>query len=174
MRTLRLSLCALFVFLPSANAQEPAACRATEASRALDFWVGDWDVFVGGDRAGTNRITVILDGCGVTEDWLNIYDQAGHSLFYFDVARDIWHQVWVTPNTGTPGGLKLKEMMPFPDSGGAVRFEGEITRPDGSGYLDRTTLTPLPDGNVRQHIEVSEDGETWLSTFNAIYVPADE
>lgn len=56
----------------------------------------------------------------------------------------------------------------FPDGG--VRFQGEIPLPDGRKVLDRTTLTPRPDGTVRQLIEQSSDaGKTWRVVFDAIY-----
>jgi hypothetical protein len=36
--------------------------------------------------------------------------------------------------------------------------------------LDRTTLTPLSDGRVRQVIEISRDhGTTWQTGFDAYY-----
>lgn len=51
-----------------------------------------------------------------------------------------------------------------------VRFQGELPREDGSLVLDRTTLSPLPDGRVRQVIETSTDGgRTWEVGFDAYY-----
>jgi hypothetical protein len=45
-----------------------------------------------------------------------------------------------------------------------VRFVGELPQPGGGTVLDRTTLTPLPDGRIRQVIEQSKDGgKTWHS-----------
>jgi hypothetical protein len=53
---------------------------------------------------------------------------------------------------------------------GGVRFQGEISKPDGTSYLDRTTLTPLTGDRVRQVIEISRDGgKTWQVTFDAEY-----
>jgi hypothetical protein len=40
----------------------------------------------------------------------------------------------------------------------------------GEIYLDRTTLTPLEDGRVRQLIEISTDGgHSWRSIFDGYY-----
>jgi hypothetical protein len=51
-----------------------------------------------------------------------------------------------------------------------VRFQGEIPKPDGTSYLDRTTLSPLSGNRVRQVIEISRDGgKTWQVTFDAEY-----
>ena len=47
-----------------------------------------------------------------------------------------------------------------------------VVNEGGATYLDRTTLTPRPGGEVRQHIEVSTDqGASWRSTFDAVYRP---
>ena len=54
---------------------------------------------------------------------------------------------------------------------GSVRFQGVIPLKGGGRLFDRTTLTPLPDGRVRQVIEQSHDGGvTWQTGFDAYYV----
>lgn len=56
---------------------------------------------------------------------------------------------------------------------GSVRFQASMRHPDAGEWLDRTTLTPLGDGMVRQLIEISRDqGESWRVAFDAIYRPA--
>lgn len=147
----------------------PKPCAADSAWRELEFWVGEWDVFAGGRRAGTNRIEPILGGCALVEHWTDASGREGKSLFYYQPVTAEWKQVWVTEQAGAVGGLKEKtlvERLP----GGALRFQGEIPLPNGRSYLDRTTLTPLPDGRVWQRIEVSRDrGRTWETTFDAEY-----
>ena len=68
-----------------------------------------------------------------------------------------------------PGGLKEKQLIAVMEDGG-VRFQGEIPAEGGGIYYDRTTLTPLDDGSVRQLIEWSADGESWNVSFDANYV----
>ncbi len=76
---------------------------------------------------------------------------------------------WVGEWAANPGGVKEKTLVEQTEGNG-VRFQGTISRPDGSRYLDRTTLTPNADGSVRQLIEVStDDGESWSPTFDAFY-----
>ena len=59
------------------------------------------------------------------------------------------------------------------DMPGAVRFEGVVTLPDETQVRDRTTLTSLGDGRVRQVIETSPlDGDAWEIGFDAVYTPA--
>ncbi len=77
-----------------------------------------------------------------------------------------WKQVWVTD----AGYAKEKELVSAALPDGAVRFQGEVATRSGGTVLDRTTLTPLPDGRVRQVIEISRDhGATWQPNFDAYY-----
>lgn len=145
-------------------------CVADTAWHELDFWLGEWEVMAGGRRAGTNRIVRVLGGCAIMEHWTDTAGGEGKSLFYYQPITAEWKQVWVTERAGSVGGLKEKVLVERLE-GGALRFQGEIPLPSGGSYLDRTTLTPLPDGRVWQLIEVSRDrGRTWQTTFDAEYV----
>jgi Protein of unknown function (DUF1579) len=130
-------------------------CSAPEY-HALDFWLGSWDV--AGEKgafAGDNVISPILGGCALRESWTDAEGHAGESLFFYDRALKVWKQVWVT----TEGGWKEKAQIEAPK--GSLRFQGKLPR-QGGVVLDRTTLTPLADGRVRQVIEQSkDDGATW-------------
>lgn len=147
-----------------------SACSETAAYDMLDFWVGEWTVLVGETEVGTNRIAKILDGCALEERWTAANGGEGRSLFYYVPAAGEWRQVWVTATATEPGGVKEKRLVERFEDGG-VRFQGEIALADGTLYLDRTTLLPLPGGRVRQLIEVSTDGgDSWRATFDAVYV----
>jgi len=142
-------------------------CSAPEY-RALDFWLGDWEVRdAGGALQGTNRIAADLSGCAVRESWTDVSGERGESLFYLDRAARRWKQVWIT----SEGAWKEKSQVEAPaDAPGAVRFQGELPRPEGGTTLDRTTLTPLPGGRVRQRIEQSRDGgASWPAFWEGIY-----
>ena len=77
----------------------------------------------------------------------------------------------MTPQALELGGVKEKQLIAH--STGTVRFQGELIGPRGARLLDRTTLTRLPDGRVRQVIEISRDsGATWRLNFDGIYVAA--
>jgi hypothetical protein len=147
----------------------PPACAELPEYQQLDFWVGEWDVFVGDERVGSNKIDKVLEGCAVTEDWTDVDGNRGKSLFYFNPREATWKQVWVTEAAVALGGTKEKTLVEHLP-GGAVRFQGELPSSDGRHILDRTTLTPREDGTVRQHIEWSADGgATWNSSFDAVY-----
>jgi len=155
---------------PAQQMPEPHACQKNPAYQKLDFWVGDWDVFAKDDKGleqkdGTNRIEKILDGCAIIENWRGVEGHEGKSLFYYRPVQKEWKQVWVTD----VGPMKEKTLiLEMPDGG--VRFQGELAKRSGGTYLDRTTLTPLAGGKVRQVIEISLDGgKTWKTTFDAEY-----
>lgn len=156
---------------PVAAAEPPptAPCAADTAFALLDFWLGEWDVTVAGQTVGHNRIAKIAGGCAVTEDWTAADGSPGHSLFYYIPVEKTWKQVWVTGNAPVRGGVKEKTLVArLP--GGGVRFQGEIRMAGGQSYLDRTTLTPLEGGDVRQLIEISTDaGANWRPVFDARY-----
>lgn len=174
MRLLCFALLLLSLSVTAAPADEPPppptpACEGDPAFAMLDFWLGDWDVFVDDQKVGHNHIAKILNGCAITEDWTAASGAQGHSLFYYLPAEQSWKQVWVTGTALARGGVKEKTMTERMEN--AVRFQGEIKLPGGGGYLDRTTLTSLDDGDVRQLIEVSTDGGgVWLAVFDARYV----
>lgn len=153
---------------PTILAQEP--CADTEGFDRLDFWVGEWDVMSDGRQVGTNRITKILDGCAVTEEWVAQGGGEGRSLFYYLPRSDEWKQVWVTSSATRIGGVKEKALVAVLDDG-SLRFQGRIPDSSGALWYDRTTLTPLDGGRVRQLIEISEDGVAWQTTFDAVYRP---
>lgn len=168
---------ALLLLPATAHAQEPptpTACDQIEGFHRLDFWLGDWTVVApDGTAQGTNRIEKVLEGCAIVEHWTGSEGGQGMSLFYFNALNRTWKQVWVTSRATVAGALKEKQLIEeLPDGG--VRFQGVIVLEDGRSILDRTTLTPLADGRVRQVIEWSRDGGVhWNESFHGIYEPAD-
>ena len=170
----RLLLILLFTYIcsPLLLAEEYPRCADDPVYHALDFWLGQWRVEDGkGQFQGNNHIETILDGCAVMEHWSSAGGSIGKSLFY--VIGGQWRQVWVTPYALVTGGIKEKHEVLRLDEGG-IQFQGEITSPDGSTYLDRTSLRPLETGKVHQLIEVSTDGgANWQASFDAIYLPVE-
>jgi hypothetical protein len=159
---------ASFAILAAAASEPP--CRAHPDGKALDFWLGDWEVTSedGETHFGDNRIELAASGCAVFEHWKGAGGGEGKSFFSFDARAGRWDQVWVTSDTTKPGGLKRKTLIAHVGAG--VRFQGEILSGDDAPYLDRTTLTPLEDGRVRQLIEISTDGgQSWRPIFDGYY-----
>lgn len=147
--------------------RRPGPCEQQPGFRRLDFWLGRWDVFLpDGQKAGTNVIEKILGGCAAQENWRSVTGGEGKSWFYFNSATEQWKQVWITDS----GQLKEKSLIGKSGEGGE-RFQGELMTKEGEKYLDRTTLTPLENGQVRQVIEISTDGgRSWRTMFDGRYV----
>lgn len=156
----------IFLCLRLPAMAESKPCDESAAYHALDFWVGKWDVYQNTTIVGTNVIEKVLGGCAIIENWKDSDGHEGKSFFYFHRDSGLWKQVWVQDD----GFCKEKILQPDTVKDG-VRFQGQMRSQSGVQYLDRTTLTREQDGHVRQLIEISRDqGKTWISTFDAIYV----
>jgi hypothetical protein len=53
-------LTVIFMFVASTAFSAERDCRRLQEYRLLDFWLGDWDVYVGDQKVGTNKIEPIL------------------------------------------------------------------------------------------------------------------
>ncbi len=147
----------------SAATPAPKPCSSPEY-RQFDFWLGDWDVTEAGKPAGTNRITAILGGCAIREEWKGVSGLAGTSLNMWDSAKRRWTQTWVDDKGNVlllTGGRQGPKMV----------LEGE--KPQGQGTVrNRITWSPLEGGHVRQLWETSTDGgKTWEKAFDGDYRP---
>lgn len=131
-------------------------------SSDLDFWVGKWDVYTGKVKAGQDVVEKSVKGNVAHEFWTAGDGSKGESFFYYMPAQKKWKQVWVTEE----GVYKEKYSEPVKDG---VRFAGTVFLPDGRTVQDRTTLTRLAGGDVRQVIEWSRDGKAWTVSFDAVY-----
>lgn len=149
---------------PAAAAAGP--CAAPEYHQ-FDFWLGDWKVNdAQGKPAGENKITAVVNGCALQENWTSAKGSRGTSLNIYDATARHWHQTWVD------------------DSGGLLLLDGEFR--DGKMVLlgrhgaqkDKTTMithriswTPEGPDRVRQLWEASSnDGRTWKTVFDGTYI----
>jgi hypothetical protein len=153
--------------LPASPPPSPGATCQSASYRQFDFWIGEWQVTNQRPPAGRtpppakSRISRILNGCAVLEEYETAAGYAGKSLNFHDGKSWKWHQVWID-NGGTPLFLK-----------GALQGQSMILQDDGgSGPVNRITWTPMEGGKVRQHWESSKDGgRTWQTVFDGLYTP---
>jgi hypothetical protein len=135
--------------------------------REFDFWIGDWEVRTPeGGLAGHNRITSIVGGRGLREEWQGVSGLTGTSLNTWTAERGGWHQTWID----SAGTLLLLDGA-FRD--GAMVMEGEGKDDDGRPIRHRITWTKV-DGDsdrLRQHWETSADGgKAWETAFDGHYI----
>ena len=131
----------------------------------FDFWLGTWEVTnAQGNVAGINRISSILGGCALPEEWQSSGGPySGKSLNICDDANDKWHQTWVHN-----GGLLLELDGGLVD--GSMVMRGHRPGQTGEQVLHRITWEPLEGGDVRQTWDTSgDDGQTWTQQFNGLY-----
>jgi len=145
-------------------AQTP--CNTAEY-RQFDFWLGEWDIVPttpGAPAGGQNSITRQQEGCVVQENY-TAGAFTGVSINFYDSARRVWHQTWMSNQGGMlylEGGVNEAGAMVMTDRGLAGA---------APGVLNRTTWTPLPGGEVRQHWDRStDDGATWTTVFDGRYM----
>ncbi len=90
----------------------------------------------------------------------------GQSLNFYDFVAKRWNQIWVDANTQV-----TRFEGSFTD--GAMRLRGERVSKKGERIPVKMTLTPLPDGRVRQLGESTSDGgKTWTVDYDFYYSPA--
>jgi hypothetical protein len=149
--------------LQAADAQKKKACD-DPAHRQFDFWLGEWDVTNARSPdpkrpPAKSRITSLLDGCAILEEFDNPRGYSGKSLNFHGGGK--WHQTWID-NQGAPlfleGGIEGRDMVLSDVSPGEV--------------VNRITWSSLEGGRVRQHWETSKDGgKTWETAFDGLYTP---
>ncbi|QDZ06419.1 hypothetical protein FPZ24_02125 [Sphingomonas panacisoli] len=164
---------ALVLAAAGANAQQkptPAVPPQTKGcdtpeSHQFDFWVGNWETFNNSDGspAGTNNIEKLYKGCTIRENWIEP-GLTGGSLTTYDVRDGKWHQAW-TDSSGSwrtfVGGMVGGSMVMI-WSHPSVRMPGKTAQ-------ERITITPNPDGTVRQHGELSFDSVNWVDAYDITY-----
>jgi hypothetical protein len=139
-------------------------CAHVAEHRQFDFWIGEWRVATPeGNPAGQNSITVENGDCWIREHWTSAVAGTGQSFNFYNPTTKTWHQTWVDDQ-----GEVAEFDGTFRD--GAMRLEGYRQGPNGSRIPARLTLTPRPDGTVRQLGENSTDsGKTWTVLYDLIY-----
>jgi hypothetical protein len=141
-------ICGVTAFA-NAHAQAPAkpACD-TSQHHEMDFWLGDWDAHYtqnGVAARGRNRITRILDGCVIHEEFSGApaAPLEGRSWSVYDRAARRWKQTWVD------------------NSGAYLDFSGDVV--DGNRVFARQFQR---DGKtIHQRMvfrDVTADRFTWL------------
>ena len=157
------ALAALAGMQSAAQSPIPTPPCASEAHRAFDFWVGEWNVHgPKGKLAGTNSIRREYQGCVLHERYDTGRGYSGESLNIYDAPRKRWHQTWVD-STGLllllEGGLRDGKMV----------LEGQVTGTDGKPTSHRITWTPNADGSVRQLWESTDSSGAWTVAFDGKY-----
>ena len=149
------------------TAAQQHPCGGRVESHQFDFWIGEWTVRnAKGQQLGTSSISSDLEACVIREAWTGKRGNKGTSVNFYDPASKHWHQIW-TDDSGTI----THYVGEFRD--GAMRFRAEgFGDADGVHHHRTMDFTPNADGSVRQLLRDSDDGTTWTTSFDGIYVRA--
>lgn len=151
---------------PAQASETGAACKS-DAYRQFDFFVGDWDASTTDEPSkivARNRVTAILNGCVIYEDYRQTDGLHGKSFSLYDAATHKWHQSWVTNR----GELLLLDGRLHD---GKLLFQGE--RPTTNGGSEIIRVVWFPDNhNVRETATRSTDGgKSWKPVFDIVFTP---
>jgi hypothetical protein len=151
----------------SAIAQQPKPGCDTPESKLLDFWVGEWELSYtsnGQRTTSRNRISKILDGCVVLEEFTGApgVQLDGRSFSMFDVATKRWKQTWVDNN-----GSYL-DFVGSTDGGDMVfSREAEVR---GKKVTQRMVFRDVKPASLKWLWQKSEDGgKTWTTLWEIDY-----
>jgi hypothetical protein len=168
------SLIALLLAAGAPQTTPPPAPPKVDCSdadhRALDFWVGDWNVFAAGSKTPVahSRIERIV-GCAISETFDQSIGPGGKPITY--KGRSI--SAYVPAGAAGTGSWRQY----YVDSGGtAATLTGNVAGDDmiflstNGPVTNRMTLGPDPDGSVHQRGAFSTDGgKTWSPAYDFTY-----
>lgn len=150
---------------PPLPAPPPVDCNDAD-HRALDFWIGDWDVEAkaAGIKVAHSRIEKIA-GCAISETYDQFLNRAGKPVEYhgrsissYVPADHRWQQFYIDSSGGAATLLGNVQ-------GGAMILVSHL-----GPVTSRMTIKALPDGTVEQSGETStDDGKTWSPAYDFIY-----
>ena len=149
-----------------AQSQPQYGCDSPE-SRQLDFSVGEWDltyIAAGGKEAKSrNRITKVLDGCVILEEFTGAPGTRldGRSYSTYDRGTKRWKQVWVD---NTASWLDFEGAT----VDGDMAFVRSFTK-DGKTTHQRMVFRDVKPESLRWLWQSSPDGNTWTTQWDIAY-----
>jgi hypothetical protein len=154
-------LALLVTFSTFALTQSQNPCAAAQ-QKQFGFWVGEWDLTWPGQTKdevghGTNRITRIMDGCVVQENFSggDSLHLRGTSVSTFDLRSSLWKQTWVD----NEGGY-LDFIGEFKN--GQMILQREMKDQVGNRILQRMVWKNITTNELDWSWEASHDGgKTW-------------
>jgi hypothetical protein len=158
-----LMLTALPISADDENAAEQKPCTQPEASQ-LDFWIGEWNATWQDTVHGSNKITKILGGCVILEqfDGNPGMELKGMSVSTWNPRKKQWQQTWVDNSGGYldfVGGMDGDRMI----------LSREFTY-EGKTIMQRMIFENITDDSFDWIWQRSTDkGENWETLWKIDY-----
>ena len=157
----------LLIPLLSAAQNRPSPCTNDPIYRQFDFWIGSWDVYgKNGKKAGESKIELILDSCILLENWKSVNGNfTGKSFNSYNARTGQWQQNWVD----NMGGSTEYGKGSF-QNGIMVFYTAPFNYKKDTIAIRKLSFHFLEKNKVRQHAEISKDGEkTWMTEYDLEY-----
>lgn len=141
-------------------------CRYGDEYKPLDFWLGEWDVYVKDKKSGTSSITKSEGGCTLFEDYKTESGFYGRSMNYYDPVDKLYTQIWID---------KFNQITTFKEAESRKGYLQMAATKGENNLIKMTYELDEATGNVTQTMEGSKDeGKTWKVTFVGVYKKAKE
>ena len=142
--------------------------KAQTTDKTFDFWVGKWDAYWADSLKGTNKISKILEGQVVEENFsTNDGTFKGNSWSVYDSTSNLWKQTWVDNNgaymTFTGGKENDKVILIMNDA----RMQ------KNKKYYMRMVFSDIKEDSFEWNWQSSEDKTIWKSVWTVHYKRAD-
>jgi hypothetical protein len=156
----------ILVFVPPALvAATGKPCASQPESKALDFWLGDWQIGVANEHVNaTSRVSLELGDCVVVERWNGGDGHTGENIFGYSADDKSWHGMFAD----SVGHVHV--FMNGRVGSDSAEFTGPSRGAHGETVLNRITIRRTGPGHVRQVWAKSSDGgKTWTTVFDGQY-----
>lgn len=152
-----------FAEIVAAARKNQHPCAASPEFRQFDYWLGEWDVEVGGQKAARSSVQLVVDDCVIFENYATLNgNYSGKSFSMWVAANKKWEQRYVD------SGGAFHEWTGSLD-GDTMRFFWTHDR-GGKKVLSRMAYLKEGPDRVRQVLEdSSDDGKTWVKTYDGLY-----
>jgi hypothetical protein len=160
------AVAAFFSMAPRVCHAAPAGpCSTNPESRALDFWLGDWNIAgPGSSPTAKSSVTAVLDKCIIVETWDGGRGHTGENWFGYNADDKSWHGMFAD-NQG-----RVHVFVNGKASSGSAEFSGPSQGTDGVTVVNRVRIVRIGPDKVEQVWEKSSDsGTTWTTEFRGEY-----
>ncbi|KZN33187.1 hypothetical protein [Pseudoalteromonas luteoviolacea] len=143
--------------------QLQASPCSSQEYKSFDFWLGDWKVKSNEKYVATSKISKILDGCVILEEYQTTSGFAGKSLNTYSTESGIWHQTWMDNKGGMlilKGGIEGQKMI----------LRGVTLEKDGTEKKHEITWQKQQGGTVHQVWRARADNNDWVILFSGLYL----
>lgn len=140
-------------------------CSTNPESRALDFWLGDWNIAgPGSSPTAKSSVTAVLDKCIIVESWDGGRGHIGENWFGYNADDKSWHGMFAD-NQG-----RVHVFVNGKVGSGSAEFFGPSQGTDGETIVNRVRIVRIGPDRVEQIWQKSSDhGATWTTEFRGEY-----